>query len=52
MNSVATSVERLEQTASGIERAISSPIKKAAGFAAGVGEAVSFFLSGKRSKEE
>jgi len=45
--SVATMIETAERTTTAVHRAFSSPIKKAAGFAAGVSEAVSSFFSGE-----
>jgi uncharacterized protein YoxC len=50
--SVATMIETVEHTTTAVHRAFSSPIKKVAGFAAGVSEAVSSFFSGEGSKEE
>ena len=49
--SVATMVETVEHTTIAVHRAFSTPIKKAAGFAAGVSQAVSSFFSGEGKEE-
>jgi hypothetical protein len=50
--SVATMVETVEHTTTAVYRGVTCPVNKAAGFAAGVSEAVSSFFSGEGSKEE
>ncbi len=49
--SVVTVAGTIGTTTSVLQSAISSPVKKVAGFSAGVGEGLSSFLSGKRKEQ-
>jgi hypothetical protein len=49
--SVAEMVKVVEQTTTGVYGAVSKPVRYAAGFAAGVREGVSSFLSGKGKED-
>lgn len=40
----------IENTTSAVQSAISAPVKKVAGFSAGVGEALSSFIAGRRKE--
>jgi len=48
--SVATVTDSIGNTTSAIQTAIGSPVKKVAGLSAGVSEALSTFLSGRRKE--
>jgi ABC-type transporter Mla subunit MlaD len=48
--SVVSVTDTIGNTSSAIQSAIGSPVKKVAGFSAGVGEALSTFLSGRRKE--
>jgi ABC-type transporter Mla subunit MlaD len=48
--SVVSLTDTIGHTTSAIQNAIGSPVKKVAGFSAGVGEALSTFLSGRRKE--
>lgn len=41
----------IESTTAAVQRAISMPVKKMAGFSAGVGEALSSFIAGRRKEQ-
>lgn len=48
--SVAGMTGRLESTTSAVQEAVGAPVKKFAGFAAGVGEGVSRFIADRRGR--
>lgn len=48
--SVVSLTGTIESTTSAVQSAISTPVKKVAGFSAGVGEAVSAFIAGRRKE--